>query len=354
MRHRLSRGRQVEGKRHHRVGALIEGGREEIGLARGPHDDHLESIAVELLRDSNVQLADRVVVHVAAHDSDPDLSCPGAPALHVRRAPFEPRRREPVRVRDLLLRLSVVESLVGHVETRHADLVQGIADRGRPRDEVVERPVHLAHPHRDLLARIDHGRPGDGAHEAPAIGRRGDRFETGECIDRGAEITDLQLALRRDPRRVRGARSPARGFASRLQRFFYLSMIRVEQGEVEPRDRMLGCQRNGFAKGLDGFLRSPQDLQYRPIRVVRERIGGEAIHQQLRMGKRIGRAPGVQWCEGANLACLVAVRGDREGPGGELFGPCPLAGLHRLVRLADEGVDLCLQSERKRFQVKDL
>jgi hypothetical protein len=48
------------------------------------------------------------------------------------------------------------------------------------------------------------------------------------------------------------------------------------------------------------------------------------------------------------------VRGDREGPGGELLGPSPLAGLHRLVRLADEGVELCLQSERKQFQVKDL
>ena len=117
---------------------------------------------------------------------------------------------------------------------------------------------------------------------------------------------------------------------------------------------MLRRERYGLSKRPDGLFGSAQDLQYGPVGVVRERIGRETLHQKLRMGKRIGGASGVQGRKRANLAGLVAVWGDREGPGGVLLGPGPLAGLHRLVRLADEGVELCPQGQGKRFRVKDL
>src|SRR6185295_8168685 len=117
---------------------------------------------------------------------------------------------------------------------------------------------------------------------------------------------------------------------------------------------MLRRERYGLSKRPDGPFGSAQDLQYGPVGVVRERIGRETLHQKLRMGKRIGGASGVQGRKRANLAGLVAVWSDREGPGGELLGLGPKARLHRLVRLADEGVELCPQGQGKRFRVKDL
>ena len=117
---------------------------------------------------------------------------------------------------------------------------------------------------------------------------------------------------------------------------------------------MLRGERNGLAKCLDGLVGSSQDLQYGPVRVVGERIGRETLHQKLRMVKRIGGASGMQGCKRPNLSGLVAVWSDREGPGGEILGLGPKARLHRLVRLANEGVELCPQGQGKRFRVKDL
>ena len=116
---------------------------------------------------------------------------------------------------------------------------------------------------------------------------------------------------------------------------------------------MLRSERNGLAKCLDGLVRSSQRLQYGALGVVRERIGGEALHEELRVGKRIGRAPVMEERERTNLPGLVAVGSGREGAGGEVLGFGPSAGLHRLVRLLHKGIELRRQGQGKQFRVKE-
>src|SRR5476649_2601744 len=138
-------------------------------------------------------------------------------------------------MRDLLLQLRIVESLIGHVKTGQADIAKRIGDPRRARYQVVDRLFHFLPSPGDSLSRLLDRGPDDGANEAPSIGRWCDRLEAPEPFDRGADVPGFQLALGRDPDGLGRLRRQAGGLAGWAQCRLETAHLHVRLREAQER-----------------------------------------------------------------------------------------------------------------------
>ena len=117
---------------------------------------------------------------------------------------------------------------------------------------------------------------------------------------------------------------------------------------------MLRREGHGPPQRLDGLNGSAHGVQHETERAVRKRVCRKTGGQHFGMNQGIGGAAGVERCQRAHLACLVALGVEGQGLGGQLLRAVPMAGLDRLHGLRGQGCGFSRRSQGNWFRINDL